>query len=84
VTLLIGGLAVYKAIHVLTTVIPKELGAWVIVLLGAVLGVGASWWLGENNVLLSGLAMATIAGATQSVLRLVTLTGDLSLRRSLK
>lgn len=83
-TILIGGLAVYKAIHVLTTLIPKELSAWVTVLVGVILGVGASWWLSENNVLLSGLAMATIAGATQSVLRLVTLTGDLSLRRSLK
>lgn len=83
-TILIGGLAVYKAIHVLTTLLPKELSAWVTVFVGVVLGIGASWWLSENNVLLSGLAMATIAGATQSVLRLVTLTGDLSLRRSLK
>lgn len=83
-TILIGGLAVYKAIHVLTTLLPKELSAWITVLVGVVLGIGASWWLSENNVLLSGLAMATIAGATQSVLRLVTLTGDLSLRRSLK
>lgn len=82
--IVIGGLAVYKSIHVLTVLIKPGLDAWLKVTLGVLLGVGAAWWLGENNVLLSGLAMSTIAGATQSVLRLVTLTGDLSLRRSLK
>ena len=82
--ILIGGLAIYKAIQVLTTLIPKEFSALIKVPLSAALGIGAAWWLGENNVLLSGLAMGTIAGATHTVLRLMTLAGDLSWRRSLK
>jgi hypothetical protein len=33
---------------------------------------------------LSGLAMATLASTTHSVLRLITLTGDFSMRQSYK
>lgn len=81
-TLLIGGLAVYKVIHIITSALPKKLNGWVIVLSGAILGIITSVFISSENVVFSGLAMATIASATHSVLRLVTLVGDSSIRQS--
>ena len=81
-TLLIGGLAVYKVIHIITSILPKKLNGWVVVLSGAILGIVFSIFLSSEDVVFSGLAMATIASTTHSVLRLLTLTGDASIRQS--
>lgn len=83
-TLLIGGLAVYKVIQIITSALPKKLNGWVVILSGAILGIITSVFISSENVVFSGLAMATLASTTHSVLRLITLTGDLSMRQSYK
>lgn len=80
----IGGLAVYKLIHLVTLAVPKDIPLWVRVTAEVVLGILVASLLSGKFLLFEGLAVATLAGTTHAVLRLVTLAGDLSLKRSLK
>ena len=52
--------------------------------LGALLSVPLAFVLDLRYPLLSGLALATVAGATHSLLRLLTLLGDMAYNKSLK
>lgn len=80
----VGGLAVYKIIHLVTLAVPKDIPLWVRIVAEVVLGVAVASLLSGRFLLFEGLAVATLAGTTHSALRLITLAGDLSLRRSLK
>lgn len=82
--LLIGALAVYKVVQVIKALLPKALMPWVVVVLGVLLSVPLAFALDLDYPLLTGLAMATVAGATHSVLRLVTFLGDMAFNKSLK
>ena len=63
-TLLIGGLAVYKVIQIITSALPKKLNGWVIILSGAILGIITSAFISSENVVFSGLAMSLCASPT--------------------
>jgi presenilin-like A22 family membrane protease len=80
----IAALAVYKALQVILSLLPREVQPWVKVLSGVILALGATALAGVDNFVLSAFAVATLAGATHSVLRMVTYLGDLALRKSLK
>lgn len=84
INILIAGLALYKVIQVLDAVAPREAMPWVKVLIGVVLGYPAALLAHVPNVTLGGLAVATMAGTIHSVLRLITLTGDMARKKSIR
>jgi hypothetical protein len=57
---------------------------WVKVVTAVVLSYGAALIAGSEPLPLSGLAIATLAAGVHGVLRLLTLTGDLVMRRTIK
>jgi hypothetical protein len=83
-SLIIASLAVYKVMQTLDALTPREAMPWVKVLAGIALGYGAAALARLDDVLLSGLAVAALAGSVHAVLRLVTLVGDLARKRSLR
>jgi len=83
-SLIIASLAVYKLMQALDALTPREAMPWVKVLAGTALGYGAAAIARLDDLLLSGLAVATLAGSVHAVLRLVTLVGDLARKRSLR
>lgn len=83
-SLVIASLAVYKLMQALDALTPREAMPWVKVLAGVALGYGAAAIAQLDDLVLSGLAVATLAGSVHAVLRLVTLVGDLARKRSLR
>jgi hypothetical protein len=82
--LFVSALAVYKAIQVIDLFLPKEPMPWVKALAGVLLGYASAFIINAPFLPFAGLAIATLAGGTHSVLRLLTLAGDLAHRRSLR
>ena len=80
----IAGLAVYKLVQLLNVLTPREAMPWVKILAGVAFGYGASFVLSIEDMWTSGLVVATLAGACHGVLRMITLVGDMSQRKSLK
>lgn len=80
----LAALAVYKVLQVILALLPREVQPWVKVVGGVILSVPAAFLAGLDNVAVSALAVATLAGAVHSVLRLVTYVGDFAFRKSLK
>ena len=83
-TYVIAGLAVYKLIQVLDLLAPRDAMPWVKVVLAVILSYGISFVVQIDELWTSGLVVATLAGATHTLLRLLTLTGDMAQRKSLK
>jgi hypothetical protein len=84
IEILIAALAVYKVVQVLDAISPREAMPWVKVLVGVALGYPAAILADVSNVTLGGLAVATMAGTIHAVLRLITLTGDMARKKSLR
>lgn len=82
--ILIASLAVYKVIQVLDSLSPREAMPWVKILLCVALSYPAGWLMDVDDLLMSGLAIATLSGTVHSVLRWLTLSGDASYRRSMR
>jgi hypothetical protein len=87
-TYIIAGLAVYKIIQLADALSPREAMPWVKILLTVLVSVGAAFVIDlDGNTaeqVVAGLGIATLAGATHSLLRLLTLTGDMAHKKSLK
>jgi hypothetical protein len=81
---IICALAVYKIVQILESLLPREVMPWVKVLVGIVLSYIATFIIEFDDRWLSGLAVATLAGAVHTLLRLLTLMGDMSFKRSIK
>jgi hypothetical protein len=81
---IICALAVYKTVQILESLLPREVMPWVKVLVGIVLSYIATFIIEFDDRWLSGLAVATLAGAVHTLLRLLTLMGDMSFKRSIK
>jgi len=82
--ILISSLAVYKVVQVLDSLSPREAMPWVKILLGVLLSYPAGLLMGVEDLLMSGLAIATLSGTVHSVLRWFTLSGDAAHRRSMR
>lgn len=82
--ILIASLAVYKVVHVVTSLLPREVMPWVKVVAGVLLSFGAARLANLESYLLSSLAVATLAGVTHTVIRLLTYVGDMAARKSIK
>ena len=81
---IICALAVYKAIQIIESLLPKEVMPWVKVLTGTVLSYITIFIVPFDDRWLAGLAVATLAGTVHTLLRLLTLMGDMSFKRSIK
>lgn len=81
---IIGALAVYKLLQLVDALLPREAMPWVKILAGVAVSYGASFVVGVDNYYIGGLTIATLAGAFHTLLRCLTLVGDMSYRRSLK
>lgn len=79
---IISALAVYKTAQVLDSLSPREAMPWVKLLIVTALSYAAAGLARLDDLLISGLAVATLAGAVHSVLRLVTLLGDRASRQT--
>ena len=74
--MILCALAVYKLAQILDSLSPREAMPWVKLLVVAALSYGATFLMGLENPLISGLSVATLAGAVHTVLRVMTLLGD--------
>lgn len=82
--LILGALAVYKVVQVIDLLLPKEPMPWVKVIATLVISYGMVFALWTDKIWLHGLVVATLAGIVHSLIRMVTLTGDMARTRSLK
>lgn len=82
--LLLVALAVYKIVQILDLFLPKEPMPWVKVVATVVVSYGLVFAVWTDNIWLDGLAVATIAGIVHSLIRMITLMGDMARTRSLK
>lgn len=91
--IIITALAAYKLSQVILVLLPREPMPWVKVLAGVVVSVGLVALVGSSafgvregfgEFVAYSLAVATLAGATHTVLRLLTYLGDMALRRAVK
>ena len=81
---IIGALAVYKAVHLLELALPRPVETWVKVAASVVLSYAAAVLLWADYLPISGLGIATLASGVHAVLRLLTLAGDLVMRRTIR
>lgn len=81
---IIGALVVYKIVHVLDTLTPKEAMPWVKVIFSLLVSFIISFVLGMTNVFIAGCAIATLAGTVHALLRLIVLLGDMTQRKTLR
>ena len=81
---IIGALAVYKTVHLLELALPRPVETWVKVAASVALSYGAAVILWTDHLLISGLVIASLASVVHAVLRLLTLVGDLVMRRTIR
>ena len=81
---IIGALAVCKTVQLLEIALPRPVMSWVKVVAAVALGYGAALLAGSDPLPLAGLAIASLAAFIHGVLRLLTLAGDLVMRRTIR
>tara|TARA_B110000196_G_scaffold315723_1_gene325845 strand:+ start:202 stop:456 length:255 start_codon:yes stop_codon:yes gene_type:complete len=81
---IIGALAVYKTVHLLEMALPRPVETWVKIAASVLLSYGAAVILWVDHLPLAGLGIATLASVVHAVLRLLTLVGDLVMRRTIR
>jgi hypothetical protein len=81
---ILGALAVCKAVQLCEIALPRPVMPWVKVVASVVLGYAAALLGGVDQLPLAGLAIASLAAVVHAVLRLLTLTGDLVMRRTIR
>lgn len=81
---IICSLAVYKTVQTIDALLPKEPMPWVRLLGSIGLSYAAAAICSLDNLTISGLAIAAVAGGVHTLLRLLTLAGDLAQRKSLR
>jgi hypothetical protein len=82
--LIIAGLAVYKVLQFIDSLLPKEAMPWVKLLASLSLSYGACALISTENILINGAAVAALSGTVHSVLRLLTLSGDAASRKNIR
>lgn len=82
--LIIAALAVYKIVQVINSLLPKEPMPWVKVVAATVVSYGIVIAFQLDDPWITGLAVATVASAVHTLLRLLTLAGDYAQRKSIR
>lgn len=81
---ILGALAVYKIVHVLDLLTPKEAMPWVKVVFSLLVSFVMAFVLQLDNVFVAGCAIATLSGTVHTVLRLFVLVGDMAQRKTMR
>lgn len=81
---LLGALAVYKIVHAIDVLTPKEAMPWVKVMFALLISFIVAFIVHVDNVFIGGCAIATLAGTVHTVLRLLVLLGDMAQRKALR
>ncbi len=81
---ILGALAVYKIVHVIDLLTPKEAMPWVKVVFSLLVSFIIAFVLQVDNVFVAGCAIATIAGTVHTLLRLLVLLGDMAQRKTMR
>jgi hypothetical protein len=84
VNVLLSGLVVYKIVQFIKATAPVSIPPWVELLLSVLISIGVTFVTVDGNVVFMGLVVATLAEATQMIMRLAAFAGDLLLRKSIK
>lgn len=80
---IVCGLAVYKVVQLLEALLPREVMPWVKILFTVLTSLLTVTFVTDmENEVLNGFAVATVAGATHTLLRMLTLGGDYFYRKS--
>jgi hypothetical protein len=82
--LLLAALAVYKVVQILDLFLTKEPMPWVKVVATLVMSYASVLILWTDIIWLHGLVVATIAGIVHSLIRMITLMGDMARTKSLR
>lgn len=82
--LLLAALAVYKVVQILDLFLTKEPMPWVKVVATLVMSYATVLILWTEIIWLHGLVVATIAGIVHSLIRMITLMGDMARTKSLR
>lgn len=82
--LLLCALAVYKFVQIAEALSQREPMPWVKVVFSVAVSYGAAALLQMQDLWMSGLVVATVAGTVHTMLRLLTLVGDMAYRKSIK
>lgn len=82
--LFVASLCVYKTVQVLDALAPKEAMPWVKIVVGIGLGYAATFLINMEHKAVMGLTVAAGAGIVHTVLRLLTLVGDLARKKTLR
>lgn len=82
--LLLAALAVYKIVQIVDMLLPKEPMPWVKVVATLLISYAIVAVLWTEKIWMDGLVVATFAGIVHSVIRMITLMGDMARTRSLK
>lgn len=82
--LLFAALAVYKFVQIIDMLLPKEPMPWVKVVATLIVSYVIVAVLWTEKIWMDGLVVATLAGIVHSVVRMITLMGDMARTRSLK
>lgn len=77
-------LAVYKLVQIAEALSPREAMPWVKVLVATAISYAVGAIAQVDDLWLSGLCIATFASTVHAVLRVLTLTGDMAYRKSIK
>lgn len=81
---IIGALAVYKIVHTIDVLTPKEAMPWVKVLFALLVSFLIAFMVGVDNVFIGGCAIATLSGTVHALLRLLVLLGDMAQRKAIR
>lgn len=81
-TYIIAALAVYKLVQILDSLTPREAMPWVKIIATTVLSYLVTIFVPVSEPWVGGLVISTLAGATHTLLRLLTLTGDMAQRKA--
>jgi len=82
--LLLAALAVYKIVQILDLFLTKEPMPWVKVVATLLISYALVLILWTDVIWLHGLVVATIAGIVHSLIRMITLMGDMARTKSLR
>lgn len=82
--LIVCSLAVYKLVQIAESISPREPMPWVKLIFSTAVSYAVAAIAQLENLWVSGLCVATLAGTVHAVLRLLTLTGDMAYRKSIK
>lgn len=81
---ILAALAVYKIIQILDALTPKEAMPWVKIAFGIIVGYASILVVDFDNSLIAGLVVSALAGVCHTVLRLLTLLGDMAQKKSMR